>query len=394
MITTVFTGFSSIGLAVVSAWFTSERWAYSRHQGRKWLADILNVFLGHVQLPSFHLPRRVARDDSSAPSLLPPTFGVPLSRTSSGASPTDMRSIFDRSGGSEDSLPMSRFDSEAASRRGSVDEERNIPLDLEAQNLDVAQNSEKAPSDDGSVDQEPNGTQATAGRFFRVVRRVIAIMRPMETGDSRPDTPAHPVLHTATLREKPPSMVSTAGTSSDTGSDGQSEMALEASRLAALSGKVKSMEIAQTLPAHQAFVKHLQFSRDGKFLLATSGWGKTSVIFRVGVRRNSPLTTQRCLPAAGSITRMVCAVEGSKFYRSCGVVRFRLILAPRAAVPNLAFQVTNRQGTHYSSNIQHEGLESGASCVIFQGQLDIGADLSNSEVNARKPSNERNPFGP
>jgi len=41
-VTTVLTAFTSFGLAAVSAWFASERWAFSRHRGQKWLSDILS----------------------------------------------------------------------------------------------------------------------------------------------------------------------------------------------------------------------------------------------------------------------------------------------------------------------------------------------------------------
>ncbi|KAF9530279.1 hypothetical protein CPB83DRAFT_851296 [Crepidotus variabilis] len=40
-ITTVLTAFTSFGLAAVSAWFASERWAFARHRGQKWLDDVL-----------------------------------------------------------------------------------------------------------------------------------------------------------------------------------------------------------------------------------------------------------------------------------------------------------------------------------------------------------------
>ena len=41
-ITTVFSAFSSFGLAAVSAWFASERIVFNRHKGKKWLAEILD----------------------------------------------------------------------------------------------------------------------------------------------------------------------------------------------------------------------------------------------------------------------------------------------------------------------------------------------------------------
>src|ERR1700742_640111 len=41
IITSVFTCLSSFGLVAVSLWFASERWAYSRHRGQRWLADVI-----------------------------------------------------------------------------------------------------------------------------------------------------------------------------------------------------------------------------------------------------------------------------------------------------------------------------------------------------------------
>lgn len=35
------TAITSFGLAAVSAWFASERWAFARHRGQKWLSDVL-----------------------------------------------------------------------------------------------------------------------------------------------------------------------------------------------------------------------------------------------------------------------------------------------------------------------------------------------------------------
>jgi hypothetical protein len=54
------------------------------------------------------------------------------------------------------------------------------------------------------------------------------------------------------------------------------------SRVANLVPRLKSMEVTQDLAAHQALVRHLQFSPNGQWL-ATSSWDRTSVVFRVGV---------------------------------------------------------------------------------------------------------------
>ncbi|OBZ67864.1 hypothetical protein A0H81_12273 [Grifola frondosa] len=55
---------------------------------------------------------------------------------------------------------------------------------------------------------------------------------------------------------------------------------LKSSRVAALVPKLRSLT-THDLAAHQALVRHLQFSPNGKFL-ATSSWDRTSVIFKVG----------------------------------------------------------------------------------------------------------------
>ncbi|OBZ67869.1 hypothetical protein A0H81_12274 [Grifola frondosa] len=41
-LTTAFSACSCFGLAAVSVWFASERWTFSRHNGQKWLADVLS----------------------------------------------------------------------------------------------------------------------------------------------------------------------------------------------------------------------------------------------------------------------------------------------------------------------------------------------------------------
>ena len=46
------TAITSFGLAAVSAWFASERWAFARHRGQKWLSDVLSESIEQfVQAP-------------------------------------------------------------------------------------------------------------------------------------------------------------------------------------------------------------------------------------------------------------------------------------------------------------------------------------------------------
>lgn len=57
LVVLLLTAFCTFGLAAVSLWFVAERWAYSQHQGTRWLADVLGEYwwwlgrvsgLGHV----------------------------------------------------------------------------------------------------------------------------------------------------------------------------------------------------------------------------------------------------------------------------------------------------------------------------------------------------------
>lgn len=73
-------------------------------------------------------------------------------------------------------------------------------------------------------------------------------------------------------------------------SGGPGPLSTVKSRLSALVPKLFALEATQDLPAHDALVRHIQFSPDGKYL-ATSSWDRTSVIFKVG----DPFVSHRVL---------------------------------------------------------------------------------------------------
>ena len=54
------------------------------------------------------------------------------------------------------------------------------------------------------------------------------------------------------------------------------------SKMGLMTSKLAELGVNYDLSPHSALVRHMQFSPDGKFL-ATAGWDKTSVVFRVGV---------------------------------------------------------------------------------------------------------------
>ena len=90
-ITAVFSAFSFFGLAIVSVWFASERTIFSRHKGRKWVADVLD----DVSIPGYKRVKGIALDLSQSARVvrIPPIplgrMGVWFSRSPVGTGRTD-----------------------------------------------------------------------------------------------------------------------------------------------------------------------------------------------------------------------------------------------------------------------------------------------------------------
>lgn len=125
----------------------------------------------------------------------------------------------------------------------------------------------------GAPVPESPTTSPARGRFASLVRSAVVMLRARDgLSQGRLRAPTRRRTMSATALAPDGTRVA------DQGPLG----GLKASRLAKLAPRLKSLETTQDLAAHQALVKHLQFSPDGKFL-ATSSWDRTSVIFRVGV---------------------------------------------------------------------------------------------------------------
>ena len=273
--TTVFSALSCFGLAAVSTWFASERWAFARHNGRKWLADVLSEtkvrlyqtpgikwlvyepraitwritqktrrVLGRIRrlfhrnrtqnIDQFSMPsssaEKLGENGHATSSVLPvsasPELGSPITATRHRSDSTNP--LMPISEGSVVTLPMS-FD---------TSDDRTVitdPRDLQGQH---------------------QGNSPAKGRLKSAVRSVMLRNAMAQTpfGASGPRMPR---------RQR------------TTSSDGQNGEPLEevasmrGSRVAALVPKLKSLEMTQDLAAHTALVRHMQFSPNGKYL-ATS----------------------------------------------------------------------------------------------------------------------------
>lgn len=296
-LTTVFSACSIVGLTAVSAWFASERWTFSRHNGTKWLADVLSETKVRVkstrgakwliyeprawmweaslwirekfrvmseklsELSSRTLSRLHSDSDEKLPGdaerAVTPASPVGLSASPEPLSPF-MQHHYPRRTGSDVGalLPIMEHRSPTVT---SFDGGEGDPT---APSVTLTSETAAAPGGGGAGDAPP-----TTRRFANAVRAVIK-MRAAST--------AFPVEGRMARRQRTMS------------SDGQGgELAeptggvLKNSRVGTLVPKLRSLHPTQSFEAHSALVRHLQFSPNGKFL-ATSSWDRTSVIFKVG----------------------------------------------------------------------------------------------------------------
>jgi hypothetical protein len=93
--------------------------------------------------------------------------------------------------------------------------------------------------------------------------------------------PTSPVTDQTTVPEDKPVSVSQATPNPEV--TGSAPSGWQVSRLSELAPKLRALELVEPgFAAHEALVRHLQFSSDGKYLVA-SGWDQTCSLFRVEV---------------------------------------------------------------------------------------------------------------
>lgn len=260
-VTTVLTAFTSFGLAAVSTWFASERWTYNHHQGRKWLSDVLDdankrflqlramvatrramVWSGTRikqagnslrRVPSFYAGSHIDSDAEKAEDHDNSTGGLPFTHNPN------------------NSGPMSPIG-------------RQRPDFPSYPTFDARTPVTSPVSSDGHSEFSGNSVDAASttsparSRFTHAVRSVMMIQN-MSGGLASAFTSNR---QRTTLRDP-------AGAAADvTKKELELDMA-RGSRVSVLVPKLKQLESVYDLMGHQALVKHLQFSPDGK-LLATS----------------------------------------------------------------------------------------------------------------------------
>ncbi|KAH0836509.1 hypothetical protein J3R83DRAFT_8147 [Lanmaoa asiatica] len=266
---------TSFGLAAVSAWFASERWIFVQHKGQKWLEEVISETTNRVANTRIARASRISLRWCSLRTAAVRGYFRHLTKwITKPKQPKEILPIV------EPAQPRTRA---RAPPRPPVYHQEPAPFvgKLEAARSVCSVTTENpASSTEGRTDETTETRHSDARqRFVNAIRSVIMLQsttRPMSPRrNSSFDTPIAPV--SAAVAMSP-------GRFPDPG------MSLRGVRVASAIDKLKALDTSQEMAAHQALVRHLQFSPNGRYL-ATSSWDRTSVIFRVG----ESFTTHRIL---------------------------------------------------------------------------------------------------
>lgn len=302
-VTTVFTAFSSFGLIAVSAWFASERWVFSRHNGKKWLQDSLDDWWDAItSIPPFHQFVECLHVLGLWTSSV--SRGTRAAATHAGSA---VNSFFHRRSdetlhpsSSENTLPSAaspegvvlnsphtRYGSENSfTVSSSPIPPATVAKSTHGSTVSFALSSEKL----SGTPSTPASSPPSRSRFAQTVRNVIRMQQATIPYTARTTRPMSPTLLSPDAIHR-----------KDT-----QPVPMQSSRVAGLVPKLRGLEPTQDLAAHQALVRHLQFSPNGKFL-ATSSWDRTSVIFNTGV----PFTHHRTLAhPSGFVSQVAWSPSG------------------------------------------------------------------------------------
>lgn len=248
--------------------FVIERWVFLRHRGKKWLGDVLEETNDHFwSLPGMNTVKDTYKQSRKAAR----HAGRQLSRVSSMT--TSILSV--QAGGSvegdleEGALPYYQTPEPIVvgrPRSATVASPISVSSDVKTPTSPIAADVSSEKVND---DANGNGTNVTEtkARFTSAVRSVMMLQ-------SASLVPGPLTLNPLTPRRQPTGSSSVTGHSDDSPDiprrKGTVEVpAIRGSRVASLTPKLQSLETTQDLAAHQALVRHLQFSPNGRFL-ATS----------------------------------------------------------------------------------------------------------------------------
>ncbi|KAJ7204755.1 quinon protein alcohol dehydrogenase-like superfamily [Mycena pura] len=269
-ITTIFTIFTSFGLAAVSTWFALERQTFLRHRGGKWLLDeLLDTKEHFLALSGVEKTRQIWRGTKRRFR----AFKKGLVRVSS-----KTVSLLSHSSDSEKSdleaniLPISNSHSREPSFAQLPNASEAGPVSSPASEVAASTPTQLliAGAEPGTP-PTPKPVPSKGRQLWKNAMQTVK-MRSVAATPFGPRTPHRQRTTSSTL--------TTAMDRKRTVADEPIKAVLVRSRVTMLRPKLNSLVATEALEAHQALVRHLQFSPDGKFL-ATSSWDRTSIIWRV-----------------------------------------------------------------------------------------------------------------
>ncbi|KAG7095415.1 hypothetical protein E1B28_006164 [Marasmius oreades] len=302
VITTVLTAFTSFGLIAVSLWFASERWTFLRHRGQKWLGDVL--IESHQRILNM-------RGMDTAGRVLQWIFGRFVAVIRGFRLVKSSLSLYSTEGEKDEDLEANG--SELSTTTPNDITTPSSPVSHSHRTSDTVTGSPtiesafsplssppspstpeipQSPTSDSSTKVSPLTSSPTLTPGKQLWRNAIRAVTMRSAVSSN--------LAKARAREPLRKRTASSGISTETSgrrAEAPFKGLLMRSRLSALVPRLKCLEPVHELGAHQALVRHLQFSPDGKFL-ATSSWDRTSVIFQIGEKPGDPLLLHRILAHA------------------------------------------------------------------------------------------------
>ncbi|KAG8793598.1 hypothetical protein FRC17_008419, partial [Serendipita sp. 399] len=310
----VLTCICNFGLLAVSTWFTAERWIYSKHNGLRWLSDVINdewhKFIKYPPVKFIrYVPRWIVRgvkyifcirhEDSDIEDGLP--FPNGDTRLSASPSPVDMRQPKGSEGGDKE---YAITDSPVLSRVERASEDDNhIPSLRSPTRLLSLTSIMSSPPGTPSMDEHagPAAPVKLTGvsRFRQIAWKVAENQK--ETSSVGSGGP----LRGATLNQDPTKRRDTAeGKTVDLQQP-------KPGRLTAIRPALKKLQVTHTLLDHTGLVRHLQFSPNGR-LLATCGWDGTARLFIVPQDRSDQVERSRVMAVSdGFLGQVAWSPDGN-----------------------------------------------------------------------------------
>ena len=286
----------------MSIWFASERWAYSRHRGQRWLADVLSEIAQKVRkrtgiewLGGVHeshiapaaktctqyvrrlstlvpvIPRTSTKDEEQGPGLPCASSDVLLAQNGPGSGATPPQSP-----------PLKREVSDVVKTIAiSNTDTPGLLYDQHAEKDSPDAAPQKDPLANSLItDSDPEKKHnLVKAKWVRAARMAL-----ISRGFPEHATPI-PINKRQMTTMPASTSRSLSAPSAANGNTGSRQESLEPvteqreERMGRLVRGLQNLSVSHEFTVHQALVRHLQFSQDGKWL-ATCSWDRTSHLFK------------------------------------------------------------------------------------------------------------------